>query len=392
MKALLFITLINSFLYAQWVHTPYGMENKYVYTLASSGNNIFAGTSLNGVYHSSNNGANWINTSLNNRVIQKLLSVNNILYAGTSEYGIYLSTNSGTNWIQTSLNNRSIYAITPLTQFGSYLYAGGDSTGLYYSLNSGSNWNVIGLNGMTIYSIEVAGSVILAGTANFGVYYSSNNGVNWYPTNLSNTSVFSFADTSNVVFAGTSNSIYKSTNFGVNWIQSGLVDELVGEIVISGNNVFAGTFSGGVYVSNNNGLNWEQRNEGLTQHTATGLCLANGFIFAGTQNSVFKRNISELIGIELLSNIVPEEFILSQNYPNPFNPLTNMRFSVPKSGFVKLTVFDVLGRKVETLVNENLNAGTYNADWNALNYSSGVYFYRLDTDELSLTKTMILMK
>jgi hypothetical protein len=368
------------------------MENKYIYTLANSGNNIFAGTSTNGVYLSTNNGANWVNTSLNNRVIQKLIAVGNILYAGTSDFGIYLSTNSGINWLQTSLNNRTIYSITSLTQFGSYLFAGGDSTGIYYSSNSGANWSVIGLNGMTIYSLEVAGSMILAGTANFGVYYSSNNGVNWFPTNLNSTAVFSFADSGNIVFAGTSNSIYKSTNFGSNWVQSGLIDELVSEIVISGNNIFAGTFSGGVYVSNDNGMNWNQRNEGLTQLTATGLCISNNFIFTGTQNSVFRRNIGELIGIKQISNIVPENFLLSQNFPNPFNPVTNIRFAIPNAGLVKLTVFDLMGREVETLVNEELNAGTYNTDWNAINHSSGVYFYKLNSEDYSETKRMVLIK
>ncbi|NOS83663.1 MAG: T9SS type A sorting domain-containing protein [Ignavibacteria bacterium] len=98
------------------------------------------------------------------------------------------------------------------------------------------------------------------------------------------------------------------------------------------------------------------------------------------------------LGIQTVNSEVPGSFSLSQNYPNPFNPTTNIRFTVPQTGFVKLSVFDMLGREVETLVNENLNAGTYNADWNASNYSSGVYFYKIQAGNFSEIKKMILIK
>jgi len=98
------------------------------------------------------------------------------------------------------------------------------------------------------------------------------------------------------------------------------------------------------------------------------------------------------IGISTINTEVPGAFSLSQNYPNPFNPVTNIKFQLPNAGFVKLTVFDVLGREVETLVNGNLNAGTHNADWNASNHPSGVYFYILETEGFKETKKMILTK
>jgi len=98
------------------------------------------------------------------------------------------------------------------------------------------------------------------------------------------------------------------------------------------------------------------------------------------------------IGINNISGEVPDEYLLSQNYPNPFNPITNIKFQLPEPGIVKLTVFDMLGREIETLVNENLNAGTYNVDWNAARYSSGVYFYKLQADEFAEIKKMILVK
>ncbi|MBE2216715.1 MAG: SBBP repeat-containing protein [Ignavibacteria bacterium] len=101
---------------------------------------------------------------------------------------------------------------------------------------------------------------------------------------------------------------------------------------------------------------------------------------------------SVISGIQQLNTEIPGVFSLSQNYPNPFNPVTNIEFSVPKSTFVKLAVFDVSGRELETLVSQNMTAGTYKADWDASKYSSGVYFYRLETEGFSKTSKMILVK
>jgi plastocyanin len=87
-----------------------------------------------------------------------------------------------------------------------------------------------------------------------------------------------------------------------------------------------------------------------------------------------------------------QNFELKQNYPNPFNPSTSISFSVPKSGFVKLTIFNSLGSEVETLVNENLNRGSYTVNFNASKLSSGVYFYRLNSGDFIETRKMLLIK
>jgi hypothetical protein len=102
--------------------------------------------------------------------------------------------------------------------------------------------------------------------------------------------------------------------------------------------------------------------------------------------------VNPSIGITTISSEVPTHFSLSQNYPNPFNPSTNIRYDLPKNGFVKLVVFDELGREIETLVNEKQTAGTYEATFNASQYSSGVYFYKLTTDNFTETKKMLMIK
>ena len=89
---------------------------------------------------------------------------------------------------------------------------------------------------------------------------------------------------------------------------------------------------------------------------------------------------------------MPKGYSLSQNYPNPFNPVTNIQFSIPNSGTVNLTVFDASGRETESLVNEQLSAGTYNYELDASHLSSGLYFYKLVTNEFTDVKKMILVK
>ncbi len=84
-----------------------------------------------------------------------------------------------------------------------------------------------------------------------------------------------------------------------------------------------------------------------------------------------------VVGVKELHGQVPSAYSLAQNYPNPFNPSTIIRYSVPTTSFVTLKVYDVLGREVATLVNQEQGPGTYSADFNATNVSNGIYFYRL---------------
>jgi hypothetical protein len=93
----------------------------------------------------------------------------------------------------------------------------------------------------------------------------------------------------------------------------------------------------------------------------------------------------------------PSAFSLSQNYPNPFNPVTNFEFSLSRSAHVKIDIFNVLGQKVKTLVNEQMNPGVYLLDWNGTDdddnqVSSGVYFYRMQAGDFSEMKKMVLLK
>ena len=99
-----------------------------------------------------------------------------------------------------------------------------------------------------------------------------------------------------------------------------------------------------------------------------------------------------LFFVKQISSEIPEGFSLYQNYPNPFNPTTNIKFDIQKSSYIKLTIYDILGREIKTLVDENLSAGRYEVNWDGSGYTSGVYFYRLRARDFVDVKKMVLVK
>ena len=106
-------------------------------------------------------------------------------------------------------------------------------------------------------------------------------------------------------------------------------------------------------------------------------------------NSYKGGNIS--IGINQISQIA-NSFMLYQNYPNPFNPVTTIKFQIPENTFTSLKIYDVAGKEISTIVNENLSRGEYEYLWNANSFPSGIYFYRLETESYTQTRKMILVK
>lgn len=98
------------------------------------------------------------------------------------------------------------------------------------------------------------------------------------------------------------------------------------------------------------------------------------------------------VNINENTNAIPQFFSLKQNYPNPFNPETNIEYELRKESKISLTIFDISGKELETIVNENQSSGSYSVKWNARSYPSGIYFYELSGDGYSETKRMILLK
>jgi hypothetical protein len=109
----------------------------------------------------------------------------------------------------------------------------------------------------------------------------------------------------------------------------------------------------------------------------------------GTYSS---RLCQSTVGVGNNNQQVPNVYSLSQNFPNPFNPATEIKFSIPGQSFVKLVVYDINGNEVATLVNNEKPAGNYSVKFDATNFASGIYFYKLTAGSFESTKKMALVK
>jgi hypothetical protein len=392
-----FILFFTQCSISQWIQMSGGMGSSQIINAFSfKDNTIFAGT-YGGLFISSNNGNSWTQSNIPNNAVLSLTVSGNNIYAGTNVSGVLISTNNGITWSQTSLNNRFVFS---LAASGNYVIAGVNDSGIYVSSNNGNSWLKTYSYTSDIRSLAFNGNIIFAGTASLGVIYSSNYGSEWIQTNLNNKPVFSLAFSVNNIFAAvfdiynaSERGVYRSTNNGSGWYKTSISNISVGSLVVSGNNLFAGTESG-VFLTTNNGENYINKNQGFINIPAVPVFLiANNYIFAGTNgNSVWRRSLSEILETKKISLNIPSVFSLSNNYPNPFNPVTRIDFDIPKNGFVSLKVFDVLGREVQTLINENKEAGRYSVDFNGSDLTSGVYFYRLESEGFSDVKRMVLIK
>ena len=191
--------------------------------------------------------------------------------------------------------------------------------------------------------------------------------------------------------------MYRSTNQGASWtaVNNGIPANTTVNVFANANcNIFAGTYPNGFFVSSNNGNSWTQENNGFPVYMSLySLTIKGSLIFAGTDGSgAWKRILSQIIDIKQINFVIPDEFSLSQNYPNPFNPKTKIKMQITKLSDVRLVVYNALGREIETLVNKQLKSGTYEVEFDGSNYTSGVYFYRIEAGDFVDVKKMILLK
>jgi beta-lactamase class A len=162
---------------------------------------------------------------------------------------------------------------------------------------------------------------------------------------------------------------------------------------------------GDVYVANTNGVagsynygkTWELVSYGLLSKNCqviTGdmnLLLVSPAYFGVWKLPLSKNNASTSFS-KIENNTLPSEYKLQQNYPNPFNPVTRIDYDLPADVNVSIKIFDVAGREIKTLVNENQEAGYYTMEFNASNLASGVYFYRIIAGDFLEVKRMVLIK
>jgi len=347
----------------KWLYGNCEMFFNIINALTVKGNKIFTGTD-NGIFVSEDNGNSWnnIDTTILNSVINGFLSYDNRILAFSKGNGIYSSIDEGNSW--NSINNGFTNCnINILVKYNNNIIAGTDS-GIFSSLDGEFNWQKMNneLNDKSIKSLAVNGSTIYAGTNQKGFYFSPDGGISWYPKND---------------FTGIISYEYLSINSIL----------IKGDTLLIGTSSMNGTSSGLFYSTFNNST-WYHigRIDGVNA-----LTYSNSYLIAGGA-SIWVSTYVQIMDVDKINFPSPQTFVLSQNFPNPFNPTTKIKYFIPKTSLVTIKVYDILGKEVTTLVNEEKSPGNYEVEFNGKSLASGIYFYRLQAGGFVETKKMILLK
>jgi hypothetical protein len=384
---------------AQWVQIGNYYSNGYaVSSLCSDSNYIYAGTDANGIFRTGINSSNWVSFSDGLQYsygVKGILKNGGRLFAASFYQGLYVFSSSNNSWSKVNVSNFN-FKPTSLYSKDNYFYMTFEEPAcVFKSTDSGNNWSYSGVGASNSTSLTSCGDYLFFGTSS-GVYRSSLEADYWTLMNngMSSSTVESLVATGNTIFAGTwLGGVYRSTDFGMTWVQCGLDGKSVNAFLVYNANVIAGTGQG-VFVTTNYGNSWSNYNQGFdTIHGVLSLVKAGNYLIAGTTTAfVWRRALSELTSLHNSGKETPSSYSLGQNYPNPFNPSTNVKFSIVKAGDVKIVVYDIQGREVTTMVNERLNAGTYEVRFDGSMLTSGVYFYKLLSEGFTETRRMLLIK
>ncbi|MDH7603574.1 MAG: T9SS type A sorting domain-containing protein [Melioribacter sp.] len=405
--ALFFSLLSQVFSQDYWLKSNGPASEPISSLIVNSNGYIFAGTYGKGVFLSTDNGNSWLQTSLSDKWVNcMVISPNGSIFVGTDNAGIYRSTDNGTTWTTVNKNIAWTWICSFAFNSSGHIYVGTIMGGLYYSTDNGDNWNPININlqSATITSIIFnSNGDIFIGTDGHSIYRSKDNGVTWTKIGWTGAKIYSFIiSRSNKIFAGTAEGIYYSTDNGDTWnrvFDLNLMATVTRSFAInSSGNLFAAADGGdfwtslsGVYISTDDGNKWTQLKSGLTDIPVYSLAVdSKGYIYAGAKNGYVYRSVNPTALVK--EKYITNSYSLKQNYPNPFNPNTTIEYTIGKRAYVKLSVYDFLGKLIANLVNKIQDAGTYKVSFNAYNLSSGVYYYRIETENYNESKQMILLK
>ena len=342
-----------------WKHVPADSICDYVFSLAYAGGNAFAGTEC-GVFRSTDQGTSWSNVSeadVAGGSFALATSRTGVIYNGTN-FGVYRSEDAGIHWTPAGFNNEKISSLA--VGQNDELVCAGPTSGISASSNGGTTWQSLGLvrNDVQCVSVSLSGTVIVG--IEGGVVISADRGTTWQEKYFSSGYVYS--------------------------------------LVSSGTNLVAATGSG-VFVSADEGMTWSLQNSGIKQPIVLSVAVTPaGNLLAGTYNGGLYRSDQTITGVTDDVS-VPVTSALLHNYPNPFNPSTNIRFQIggalagdSRPEHVSLNVYDVLGRQVATLLNENLMPGMHTISWDATSSPNGIYFALLRITNGTYVTKMLLMK
>jgi photosystem II stability/assembly factor-like uncharacterized protein len=320
---------------------------------------------------------------------------------------IYRTTNGTNNW-----TNKIFIGIQVLDfQFFDSLngYASGNNK-FAKTANGGLNWTVSNIQssgqiyfvnqntGWTLHYPTSGSSTILKTTDAGGtwqVQYTTSNFRVLYD-------VFFINENTGYV-SGYRHSIYKTTDSGLSWVSQHDESNAGGLYSIYFINANTGwtvgdyysTTNTSTYYTTNGGINWMNNNGISTGGRLNRVKINNspvGYIAGQNQNIYRTTNAGGLTGVEIHSEITPAGYSLSQNYPNPFNPTTVIRYQLSVDSWVSLRVYDLLGKEISTLVNNETKPGAYEVTFDGSNLPSGIYFYKLTVNNISDTKRMLMIK
>jgi photosystem II stability/assembly factor-like uncharacterized protein len=440
MKKIIFlaiICLITTVSYSQWTEqTTFPQSPKLnCVSVGIGGTEGWVGCDSGAILYTSNSGTNWYyrnNTVMGNKSIHVISSMPSPFLVNfvtgkalcsavlSDTTYIYRTTNSGDNWSIVYQKPGCIRAIIMMDTLNGY--ALGDPVSGRWTIlrttNGGINFdslyspplqigNELANYGSFVFGRIPFDSLLMFGTNSGRIYRTTNGGHNWDTISITFQNILtvklgtlSESSQLNPIGYAAGSSAAMTTDYGATWTPISLPG--------SGNITSFHTEWGGLSFYSRGSMIYSTTN--YTTPFTVQYTSPNGGNYLQISLSVFQfeggfrggwavkdnRTLSRYYvlwgGIQKIGSLTPKEFSLSQNYPNPFNPITMINFQIAKSGEVKLIVFDILGRKIATLVNEQLQPGTFEAEWDASNNSSGVYFYKLITPEFTETRKMVLIK
>ncbi|MCB0721405.1 MAG: T9SS type A sorting domain-containing protein [Ignavibacteriae bacterium] len=385
---------------AQSLHEIEFYDSNTGYTVST----LYNGSTMN-IYKTTNGGLNW--TAQNSGYTGTRLMAIEILHPDTvyisGNYGIILkTTNGGLNWVRqpTADTTTQLWGLKFTNSFTGYCCGSGGV--IYKTTNAGANWNLLNSGSNTqlykpFFVNETTGYVSGAPV----VLKTTNAGQSWFPLDVGVIPPLEFfrdikftSENTGYLIADIGR-VRKTTNAGVNWtlLSTGTTEALFSISFPTPDTGYVGGDHGIVLKTTNAGDNWTIQQTSLNEFIygiaftspVEGLaCSWSGKILKTTNGGVV-TSVSDPVTI-------PEGYSLRQNYPNPFNPSTDIEFSILKNEYVKLVVYDYLGREVKTLVSEQLSPGSYSVPFNGENLSSGVYYYKLTAGSFTETKKMTLLK
>jgi photosystem II stability/assembly factor-like uncharacterized protein len=414
---------------ASWTRTTTLILNGSINSFLAIGEKLLLSASVSGwdtiirgVWSSMDKGYTWKkNTTVTISggtpiTLSKMQLIENKIFASginVSGYGsgVFISSDTGNTWQQSISGLPTNPSIEQIVRYADTIFV--LSGKIYRSTNFGSSWVLWNGNlpsSGSVVSLLLKGDTLFAARgSDYNIYRSVDGGRNWQtittnlPTSTGSTPQKLYTHNNRLYAIAGLGRIYWSEDSGSTWTEStGITftgNKNAKELLFYDNNIFVITQSEGLYISTNNGQTWSQMNQGIGESfpSLSNPLISWGYFYVSSGGKIMRRQLSEFGIITNVQNegssTLPSDFVLNQNYPNPFNPSTKITWQSPVSGYTTLKVYDVLGREVATLVNEYLNAGSYEVEFNAFGLSSGVYLCRLiNNSGYSKTIKMLLSK